>query len=273
MSAQLSLLDTPAPELEIVPWGRSRRLPLLKNPAVLPCEGRMRHQPARVVNARGRHVPEVCQPGFHTGRKPGNAGMTYEPQPVTPKDFERIIAATGGGYAGARDRALYAFLWGTGARISEALDLMVHEIDFDEQTVTILKGKNSKQRTLGLNPETAEELQRWLVKRAELGVTDAQPVFCVIAKPTTGKRMYSACVRVQLRDCCRRAGIRKRITPHSFRHGFAVDMVRRGWSIPVISRCLGHANSAITARYIDHVDREEALNAMRTRPTRLEVAA
>lgn len=265
MTGQLSLLDAPAPvrrrgDCELVPWPGTRRLPVLRNHLRL-CE-----TPTRTVaSPSARRVSRVCQPGYHKGRRPGNAGRTYPPEPVTAKDVERLLAACGNGYAGARDRALYTFLWGTGARIAEALDLLPSEIDFEERTVTILKGKGNKRRTVGLPAQTIEELQRWFVKRAELGLDDTHPVFPVISKPTVGKRMYASCVREQLRDCARRAGIRKRITPHCFRHGMAVDLVRSGKPINVISRCLGHSNSAITARYIDHVDREEALDAMRDR--------
>lgn len=261
MTVQLSLILGGA-DVEPVAWPRSRRLPLLRNHLRV-----VEHEaPARAVVAPSeRRVSRVCQPGYHKGRKPGNAGRTYPPEPVTAKDVARLLAATGGGYAGARDRALITFLWGTGARIAETLDLLPAEIDLEERTVTILRGKGGKRRTVGLSAQTMEELQRWFEKRAELGLTDAHPVFPVISKPTVGKRLYASCVREQLRDCARRAGIRKRITPHCFRHGMAVDLVRRGVPINVISKCLGHSNSAITARYIDHVDREEALDAMRDR--------
>jgi integrase len=255
---QLSLLLGPA-ELEPVPWGPSRRLPLLR--VVPSCET---HSHA-VAEPSGRRVSRVCQPGYHKGRKPGNAGNTYPPEPVTVKDVQRLLAATGHGYAGTRDRALYTFLWGTGARIAETLDLLPPEIDLEERTVTILRGKGGKRRTVGLSTQTIEELERWFDRRADLGLTDAHPVFPVISQPTVGKRLYASCVREQLRDCAKRAGIRKRITPHCFRHGMAVDLVRRGIPINVISKCLGHSNSAITARYIDHVDNEEALDAMRDR--------
>lgn len=251
MTGQLTLIL--GGDVEQVDWPKCRRLPLLRSHLRLVAEQSL------------RRVSRVCQPGYHIGRKPGNWGRTYPPEPVTVKDVHRLVAATGKGYAGARDRALYTFLWGTGARIAEALDMLPPEIDFEERTVTILRGKGGKRRTVGLSAQTMEELARWFEKRAELGLNDADPVFPVISRPTIGKRMYASCVREQLRDCARRAGIRKRITPHCFRHGMAVDLVRRGVPINVISKCLGHSNSAITARYIDHVDGEEALDAMRDR--------
>lgn len=212
-----------------------------------------------------RRVSRVCEPGYHLGRKPGNFGRTYPPEPVNAKDVSRLLNATGGGFAGARDRALYTTLWGTGLRIAEALALLPAEVDLDERTLTVLKGKGGKRRTVGLDAQTTEELERWLKKRARLEVTDANPVFCVISKPTVGKYLYASCVREQLHDCARRAGIRKRVTPHQFRHGLATDLAKRGVPINVISKVLGHSNSAITARYIDHVDVESALDALRLR--------
>jgi integrase len=211
----------------------------------------------------GNHRSIVTTPGYHLGRKPGNAGCNYPPEPVTPKILMRLVGACGGGNVGCRDRALYTFLWGTAARISEALDLMPAELDFDEKKVTILRGKGGKRRTVGLSEQTITALQKWLVVRAELGIGDNRPVFCVVGRPTRGKRLYSSCVREQLRDCAKRAGIRQRINPHAFRHGQAVYQIKLGRPINVVSKMLGHSNSAITARYIDHVDQDEQLDALR----------
>lgn len=218
-----------------------------------------------VVTPDGRRVSRVCQPGYHKGRKPGNFGNTYPAELLTTEEVLRLLNATGRGYAGTRDRALYTLLWRTGARIAEALALMPKDVDLEGQSITILRGKGRKRRVVGLDGQTVATLEEWLPKRLALGVTSQQPVFCVISKPTVGKNMYASCVREQLRDCARRADIDKRVHPHGFRHLIAAELIREGVAINVVSKVLGHSNSAITARYIDHISPEEALNTVRAR--------
>lgn len=254
---QLSLLDGGCeataprrPELTLVPWPTGwRKLPV-------------RTQSQLVSRRRG-----VCvtAPGYHKGRKPGNWGKTYPAEILSPSEMLQLLAATGGGYAGCRDRALYVTLYRTGLRIAEALALMPKDVDLEQGRATVLHGKNDKRRVVGLDQPAIDAIETWLPKRAELGVGRQNPVFCVIAKPTIGQHLYASCVREQLRDCARRAGIEKRVHPHGLRHSFASELASEGVPINVISRLLGHSNSATTARYIDHLNPEQAIEVARAR--------
>lgn len=237
-------------ELVLVPWPKTRPLPLLREGAL-----EAMHRVKRNVTAKG----------YHKGRKPGNAGQTFPAEVLTREEVQRLLAATGGGYAGARDRALYTLLYRTGLRIAEALALLPKDIDLEHGRATVLHGKGNKRRVVGLDAATTAELERWLSKRAELGVGRQAPVFCVISKPTVGKPLYASCVREQMRDCARRAGIEKRVHPHGLRHTFAAELAKEGVRINVISKLLGHSNSAITAHYIDHISPEDALDVARAR--------
>lgn len=213
----------------------------------------------------GNHRSFVTTPGHARGRKPGNWGKTYPSEPLTTMEMRLLLAACAGGYAGARDKALYTLLWRTGLRISEALDLLPKDVDLERGRLTVLHGKGNKRRVVGMDERTVAEVQKWMVKRAKLGVGRDQVVFCVIGKPTTGKRMYSACVREQLRDCAKRAGIERRVAPHQLRHTFASELAAENVPINVISRLLGHSNSGTTARYIDHLNPQAAIDVARAR--------
>ena len=244
-------------ELVMVPWPRMRRLPLLRRPLAAPAPDRVR--------LPGNHRSRVTMPGYHRGRKPANWGNRYPAEILTLDEMRRLLAATGGEYAGARDRALYVLLWRTGLRISEALDLMPKDVDLEAGRLVVLCGKNSKRRVVGLDQQTVAELERWIVKRAELGVGRQEHLFCVISKPTVGKRLYASCVREQLRDCAKRAGIDKRVHPHGLRHGYASELAAENVPINVISRLLGHSNSGTTARYIDHLSPNKAIEVAQAR--------
>lgn len=219
-------------------------------------------QPA---TASGNHRSRVTMAGYHTGRKPGNAGKTWPAEVLTTSEMARLLAACGGGATGDRDRALYTLLWRTGLRISESLALEPKDIDIEQGQLQVLHGKNDKRRVVGFDPRTGAELTKWLKRRATLGLDDTGPVFCVVARPTRGKSLYSACVREQLRDCAKRAGITKRVHPHGLRHTFAAELTEENVPLNVISRLLGHSNSATTARYIDHIHPAQALKFARAR--------
>jgi site-specific recombinase XerD len=234
-----------------------RALPLLRQPVMAAAPTRMRMS--------GNHRSRVTTRGYHAGRKPGNWGNIYPAEILTLGEMRALLDATGNGYAGARDRALYVTLWRTGLRISEALDLLPKDVDLERGRLVVLCGKNSKRRVVGLDEQTIAELERWMVKRTELGVGRQEPVFCVISHPTVGKRLYSSCVREQLRDCAARAGIEKRVHPHGLRHTFASELADEGVPINVISRLLGHSNSGTTARYIDHINPAAAIDVARAR--------
>lgn len=114
-------------ELVMVPWpAKWHRLPRISD----------RIKTSRCVTAIG----------YHRGRKPGNFGRTYPAEILTAVEVRSLIAATGGGYAGSRDRALYTLLYRSGLRISEALALMPKDVDLEQGRATVLHGKNDKRR-------------------------------------------------------------------------------------------------------------------------------
>lgn len=258
MAKQMSLLDPDGDDRHAI---RRRR-----DTAIVSKNGPLRPTSRSDLRAiAGNHRSAVTTPGYHAGRKPGNWGKTYPSEPLTLMEMRQLLAACGGGMTGARDRALYTLLWRTGLRISEALDLMPKDLDLDRGRLTVLRGKGGKRRVVGMDERTVAEIQRWMDKRAKLGVDRDQVVFCVVGKPTTGKRMYSACVREQLRDAAKRAGIDRRVAPHQLRHTFASELAAENVPINVISRLLGHSNSGTTARYIDHLNPQAAIDVARAR--------
>lgn len=257
MSGQLTLLDTPSapvrlPDSDFVPWPSMRPLPLVRS----------------VVTAAaplGKRVSRVCMPGYHKGRKPGNAGKRFPAEILTQAEVLRLLNATGGGYCGLRDRALYTVFYRTGLRINEALELRPKDVDLEQGRATVLHGKNDKRRVVGMDGPTVETVAEWLEKRRRLPVDGSHPVFCVVSRPTIGKKLYASCVREQLRDAARRAGIDKRVHPHGLRHTFASELAREGIPINVIQRLLGHSNPAVTAHYINHIEPFEAIEVARAR--------
>ena len=81
---------------------------------------------------------------------------------------------------GIRNRALLVLLYRGGLRVSEALRLYPKDLDRDAGTVTVLVGKGGKRRTIGLDPGAFAVVERWLDKRAALGINGLAPLLCTL---------------------------------------------------------------------------------------------
>lgn len=219
----------------------------------------------RSVFINGRYRSAVTLPGYRLGMKPGNAGRKFPAEVLTREEIERLLAALGRGYAGARNRAIVVVLWRCGLRVAEALALHPKDVDLAAGTVTVLHGKGDRRRLVGIDTGASAVVEKWMLKRAELGLGRGAPLFCVISQPTLGKPLYSAYVREALKDAALRAGIDKRVHPHGFRHTFACELAREGAPMTTVQRLLGHGDLATTARYLAGLSPWEAIDFARLR--------
>jgi site-specific recombinase XerD len=221
---------------------------------------------ARPVDRRGYYRSPITLGEWHRGKPAPNKGRTFPPEVLRPREVLALMDECGRGHAGKRDRALIVVLWRAGLRISEALALLPKDLDLDEGRIRVLHGKGDKARTAGIDPMGAAVVRDWLEDRAGLGVSRGRPVFCVITHPTIGEPMHSTWFRIKLHEAARRAGIEKRVTPHTLRHTYAYELAGEGADIRKISLLLGHSNTAVTARYIDHLNPREVVELIRARP-------
>ena len=106
-------------------------------------------------------------------------------------------------------------------------------------------------------------LEPWLQLRRTVLVGR---MFCVVGGPTRGRPCAPAGIRAQLHHAAVAAGVRRRFAPHQLRHAHAVEMSREGISLIVIQRQLGHADLAITSRYLRGIDNTEIIQAVHQRP-------
>ena len=149
---------------------------------------------------------------------------------------------------GQRDHALLAFLYNTGARIQEALNLCPSNVRLAAPAQVKLYGKGRKERICPLWPETAELLAALLKRRPR---PDNQPLFV----NRYGRPLGAAGVRFKLAQCVRAAAKRlpslqnKRVHPHMFRHTAGVQLVAAGVDVTVIRSWLGHVSLDTTNHY------------------------
>jgi site-specific recombinase XerD len=188
--------------------------------------------------------------------------MKYPPEPLTRAEAEALLACCSRrAPTGIRNRALIAVLWRGGLRISEALDLFPKDLDPIAGTIRVLHGKGDKSRVVGMDPGGWALLRAWLVKREALGFGQDQPVFCTLA----GRPVQSAYIRSLMPRLRRRAGIGKRVHAHGLRHTHASELRAEGFDLGVISKQLGHSSIATTARYVDHLNPQAVVDAIRSR--------
>ncbi len=219
----------------------------------------------RALDRRGYYRSPITLSSYHEGKEPGNKGRTFPPEPLRPREVLALIDACGRGHAGKRDRALIAVMWRAGLRVGEALALLPKDVDVDDGEIRVLHGKFDKARTVAIDAMGCAIVREWLEDRAKLGVGRAQPIFCVISQPTVGAPMHAAYVRNKMHELGERAGIEKRVHPHGLRHTHAFELAGEGVDLRVIKRQLGHTDLAVTARYIEHLNPREVIDAIRAR--------
>jgi integrase len=169
---------------------------------------------------------------------------------LTDAEVRALMEACGRyGLVNARNRALLAFLYRTGARIHEALEVRVKDIDLDRGAVRLLVCKGGKSRLVGIDPGGAAEVRTWLQRRPGMNPSPGAPLFCTRG----GGTLTAAYIRRLLPRLARAAGIDKRVHAHGFRHTHAAELRAEGVDIGIISKQLGHASIATTARYLDHI--------------------
>lgn len=205
-----------------------------------------------VVAVRGFHKFAVAD-GLATvdpasGVKPP-APAKRLPKALPLADVEAILEAAGapGTTLALRDRALLEVLYGTGARISEAVGLDVDDLDMVDGTV-LLRGKGSKERLVPVGSYAREAVDTYLVRgRPELvAAGKGTPALFLNARGGRLSRQSAWAVLVRAAE---RAGVTRDVSPHTLRHSFATHLLDGGADVRVVQELLGHASVTTTQVY------------------------
>ena len=164
---------------------------------------------------------------------------------------------------GLRDRAILELMYATGARVSEAVGLVVDDVRADEVLdVITLTGKGNKQRVVPVGRFAREALDAYLVRGrpALLDKGRGTPALFLGAR---GAALSRQNVFLIIRAAATRAEITSTISPHTLRHSCATHLLRGGADIRVVQEMLGHASVATTQIYT-LVTRDALTEAYRT---------
>jgi integrase/recombinase XerD len=174
------------------------------------------------------------------------------PKALPLSDVEAILEVAGepGTTLALRDRALLEVLYGTGARISEAVGLDVDDVRFEEATVDAvvkLRGKGGKERVVPIGSYALEAVDAYLVRgRPELVAAKGGPALFLNAR---GGRLSRQSAWAILVKAAERAGVTADVSPHTLRHSFATHLLDGGADVRVVQELLGHASVTTTQIY------------------------
>jgi len=175
------------------------------------------------------------------------------PDVLTVSEVEALLAAPSVESRLAwRDRALLELAYGGGLRVSELCRLEVTDLLFSEGLVRVL-GKGSKERLVPLGRKVIGAVSVYLnTVRPELDQGQAARRVLLNARGSPLTRVGAWGI---IKGAARRAGITKRVTPHTLRHSFATHLLEGGADLRAVQEMLGHADLSTTQIYT-HVDRE-----------------
>ncbi|MEO6791765.1 MAG: site-specific tyrosine recombinase XerD [Ornithinibacter sp.] len=171
------------------------------------------------------------------------------PKAIGVAEVERLLeaASVGDTPASLRDRALLERLYGTGARISEAVGLDVDDVDPHEGVVR-LRGKGGKERIVPLGSYAASALSSWLVRGRPSMAARGEGTPAIFVN-TRGSRLSRQSAWSILRASAERADLSGHLSPHTLRHSFATHLLEGGADVRVVQELLGHASVTTTQIY------------------------
>ncbi|MEE1004658.1 MAG: site-specific tyrosine recombinase [Bacteroidaceae bacterium] len=153
---------------------------------------------------------------------------------------------------GVRDLAIIEVLFSCGLRISELCSLKLSELYLEEGYIRV-HGKGRKERLVPIGDSAIDRLRQWFVVRQGCKVKPGEEDF-VFVSLRRGKRLSRISLFVYIKEYAAKAGIRKNISPHTFRHSFATQLLEGGANLRAIQAMLGHEDIGTTEIYM-HVDK------------------
>ena len=151
---------------------------------------------------------------------------------------------------GHRNKAIIETLYGCGLRVSELVNLRLTDIHYNEEYV-IITGKGNKQRLVPISKKALKEIDIYKQDRNRLPVIKDQNILFLNRR---GSHLTRAMIFTIIKDLAAKAGIRKNISPHTFRHSFATHMIEAGADLRAVQEMLGH-ESILTTEIYTHIDR------------------
>lgn len=173
------------------------------------------------------------------------------PEVLTVDEIDSLILAIDlSKPEGQRNKAMLEVLYGSGLRVSELLNLKISNVYFDDGYM-LVEGKGSKQRLVPLSPQSVSQLRLWLIDRHLLNIRKGHEDIVFLNR--RGAQLTRVMVFKIVKDLAELIGLKKTISPHTFRHSFATHLLENGANLRAIQQLLGHESITTTELYT-HID-------------------
>lgn len=156
---------------------------------------------------------------------------------LTPKEIKELISVIDN----TRNKLIVEFMYSTGVRISECVNMKISDLNFDEFTGNVISGKGNKDRIIILSKKWVKEYKAYLENRK----IKSEYLFC----NNSGQALSVDTIQKFLKIYADKANIDKKISPHTLRHSFATNLLENDVNIRYIQQLLGHANLNTTQIY------------------------
>lgn len=160
---------------------------------------------------------------------------------LSKEEVKRMIDKT----LNPKRKTIIQLLYGTGMRVSEICALKMRDIDFERNSIHIKCAKGAKDR-MGMLPHTCREV---LLKQQALKTPNTH-----VFTGRSGEKIHERSIQAIIKQAATRAGISKRVSPHTLRHSFATHLLESGTDIRYIQKLLGHSKLQTTERYTHVTD-------------------
>ena len=162
------------------------------------------------------------------------------PTILSEEEVTKLIESASSAY----HRVILTTLYATGMRRAELARLKVSDIDSARMVIHIRQGKGGKDRDVTLSPRLLEILRDyWKWRKPQVYL------FPSLLRPRRDKPITDKTIWYAVREAARRAGIKKKITPHTLRHSWATHLLERGTDLKTIQVLLGHVDLEATTIY------------------------
>ncbi|WP_405572343.1 site-specific tyrosine recombinase/integron integrase [Winogradskyella sp. Asnod2-B02-A] len=179
------------------------------------------------------------------------------PDTLSITDIDNLINAIDLSYQyngvnlGERNRAIIETLYSCGLRVSELIELKVSDLFFEEGFIKVT-GKGDKQRFVPIGSSTQKYINIWIGIRNHIDIQPSSKD--VLFLNFKGKKLTRAMVFTIIKQLVKKTGLKKTVSPHTFRHSFATHLLENGADLRAIQMMLGHESITTTEIYM-HVDR------------------
>jgi integrase/recombinase XerD len=182
------------------------------------------------------------------------------PDTLSENEINQLIAAIDLSKAeGERNRAILETLYGCGLRVSELTGIKLSDLYFEEDFIKVT-GKGDKQRFVPISAINKKYINIYSKEiRVHLNIKDGFQDTLFLNR--RGKQLTRAMIFTIVKDLAEKIGLKKNISPHTFRHSFATHLLENGADLRAIQQMLGHESITTTEVYM-HVDRSHLASVM-----------